>query len=153
LADIAEVTQARLSRLGPVLDSWSGIVIHCPDCRQPTWTFEPYSNSSQCRFCGRAWWQESGQDAAEEYVGSILGESRYEAAKGRTGWSIGQCPECDDEAFVEVATRENSGAAVCFQCGFVTTEPTGNCGKCGRATADLEEVICADCLDYLVSRD
>lgn len=50
LTDIAAVTQARLTRLEPELDSWTGIVIHCPDCRQLTWTFQPHDESSGAGF-------------------------------------------------------------------------------------------------------
>lgn len=156
LTDIAAVTQARLTRLKPELDAWKGIVVHCPDCRQLTWTFEPNDESSQCRFCSRDWSQEDGLEAAEEYIGSILGESRYEAAKGRSGWSISMCPECEMEALVAVATREDPDSVLtnaCFHCGFITTEPLGSCGRCGRTTSDPEDVICTDCLDDLAAED
>jgi hypothetical protein len=156
LSDIAAVTQARLDRLAPELDAWSGIIVHCPDCRQVTWTFEPHDESSRCRFCGRDWSQEDGCEAAEEYIGSILGESRYEAAKGRSDWSISMCPECEMEALVAVATREDPYSFLtnaCFYCGFTTTEPLGSCGRCGRTTSDPDDVICSYCLEDLAAED
>jgi hypothetical protein len=156
LTEITAFTQARLTRLEPELDSWAGIVIHCPDCRQVAWTFEPNDESSRCRFCDRDWSQENGWEAAEEYIGSILGESRYEAAKGRSNWSINMCPECDQEALVAVATREDPNSFLtdaCFHCGFITTEPLGSCGRCGQTTSDPDDVICADCLEDLAAKD
>lgn len=156
LTDITAATAARLTRLAPGLDAWRGIVIHCPDCRQLTWTFEPYDKSSRCRFCSRDWHLEDGREAAEEYVESILGESRHEAVTGRSGWSISMCPDCDQEAFVAVGTREIPDSFLtqaCFDCGFITTEPTGSCGRCGRTTHDPDDMICADCLEDLAAKD
>lgn len=156
LTGIAAVTQARMTRIEPELLSWSGFVIHCPECMQLAWTFEPYNEASLCRFCGRNWSQEDGGETAEEYAMAILGESRHEAAMGRTGWSVSICPDCDHEAFVAVATREDPNSFLtntCFQCGFITTDPTGCCGRCGRTTHTPDDVICADCLADLVARE
>lgn len=155
LTDIAAVTEARLTRLAPELDSWRGLTIHCPDCRQLAWTFEPDDEFSRCRFCGRAWSQEHSWEAAEEYAWSILGESWHEAAQGNGGWSISMCPECDMEALVGVATREAPDSFltnVCFHCGFVGG-PLGSCGRCGRTTHDPDDVICSNCLDDLAAKD
>jgi hypothetical protein len=156
LSDIAAVTQARLNRLAPELDAWSGIIVHCPDCRQLTWTFQPHDESSRCRFCGHDWSQEDGCDAAEEYVGSILGESRYEAAKGRCDWSISECPKCEMEALVAVATREDPYSFLtnaCFYCGFITTESLGSCVRCGRITSDPDDEICDYCVEDWTEED
>jgi hypothetical protein len=154
LSEIATVTQARLNRVAPELDAWSSIIVHCPDCRQVAWTFAPHDESSRCRFCGRDWSQEDGCDAAEEYIGSILGESRYEAAKGRCDWSISECPQCEMEALVAVVTREDPDSTnACFYCGFITAESLGSCGRCGRTTSDPDDVICGYCLEDLGAED
>lgn len=153
---ITAVNQVRLTRIAPELDASQDIVIHCPTCMQVAWTFRPYDASSCCRFCGQDWSQKEGRDAAEDYVSEILGESRHEAAQGKSGWSISDCPECELEALVGVATRADPNSFLtytCFHCGFVTTESLGSCGRCGRTTSDPDDVICSNCLADLVARD
>lgn len=156
LNDIATVTQARLRRLEPELGCWAGIIIHCPDCHQLTWTFEFDDGASRCRFCTRDWSQEYGWEVAEEYATEVLDESRHLAAQGKGGWSISMCPVCDEEAFVAVATRgapERFLTDLCFGCGFIATDPTGSCGRCGRTTLDPDDMICAYCLAHVVADD
>ncbi|MGB3443661.1 MAG: hypothetical protein WBA97_33405 [Actinophytocola sp.] len=156
LTTISAVHRARSTRIAPELDAWQGIIIHCPECMEVTWTFQPHDEASHCRFCGHDWNQVEGTDAAEEYVSAVLGESRYEAAKGRTGWSITDCPECELEALVAVATRDDPNSFLvkaCFACGFVTDGRLGSCGRCGRTTSDPDDGICSYCLDDLVARD
>ncbi|MEV0068817.1 MULTISPECIES: hypothetical protein [unclassified Amycolatopsis] len=156
LTTIAAVNRARLDRLAPELEAWPSIVIHCPECMQVAWTFAPFEETSRCLFCGQDWSQVDGTDAAEDYVTSVLGESRYLAAKGRSGWSISDCPECELEALIAVATRTDPNSFLthaCFYCGFVTDADLGSCGRCGRTTSDPDDVICTDCLNDLVGED
>lgn len=155
LREIASVARARLERIKPELDSWPGVVIHCPDCSELAWTFDLDSEDGTCRFCRTAWWQEHGWTVAELYVENVLGESRHLAAQGKSGWSIGMCPKCDEEALVDVATRANPDvlATVCFQCGFITTDELGSCMDCGRATLDPDFFLCPSCLAYKIAKD
>uniref|UniRef100_UPI001C3F78A8 hypothetical protein n=1 Tax=Nocardia niwae TaxID=626084 RepID=UPI001C3F78A8 len=72
-----------------------------------------------------------------------------------SGWSVRLCPECDEEALVDVDTRANQDASssVCFQCGFNTSDRMGSCGDCGRATVDADFDMCPGCFQYRVDRD
>ncbi|MEV4055177.1 hypothetical protein AB0J55_28585 [Amycolatopsis sp. NPDC049688] len=156
LTTIAAVNRARLDRIAPELEAWQSIVIHCPECMQVAWTFAPFEETSRCRFCGRDWSQVEGAEAAEEYVTSVLSESSYMAVKGRTGWSISDCPECELEALIAVATRTDPDSFLtnaCFHCGFIADGELGSCGRCGRTTFDPDDLICADCLHDLVAED
>lgn len=155
LAEIAIVTEARLTRLAPELDAWPGIVIHCPECTQLAWTFDPNDETS-CLFCGRGWGQEYGWEIAPLYAENILGESRYEAAQGNSGWSISMCPKCDEEALVDVATRQDPDSfltSACFQCGFVAADELGSCGDCGRTILDPDGIWCPGCWSYRMAKD
>lgn len=154
LAEIATVTAARLTRLGPELDRWPSIVVACPDCAQLALPFGPEDETS-CLFCGRAWWEEYGWEVAEQYAENILGDSRHEAAQGTGGWSVSACPNCREEAFVDVTTRArpNDPTDVCFQCGFIADGPLGSCGDCGGTTLDPDATLCPGCLSYLLSKD
>lgn len=155
LREIASVAEARLLRVAPELDRWSGVIIHCPSCSQLAWTFEPGDEASFCRVCGTTWWEEHGWDVAELYVENILGESRHLAAQGNSGWSIGMCPKCDEEALVDVATRgaPEESTTVCFECGFTTTDALGACGDCGRTTLDPDFFLCPGCFAYKLAKD
>nr|WP_052477719.1 hypothetical protein [Kibdelosporangium sp. MJ126-NF4]CEL13505.1 hypothetical protein [Kibdelosporangium sp. MJ126-NF4]CTQ99190.1 hypothetical protein [Kibdelosporangium sp. MJ126-NF4] len=156
LKTIVALNQARLARIAPELDRWPGIVIHCPACLQIAWTFEPHDATSRCRFCGRDWSQEHGQEAAEDYVSEVLNESRHDAAQGMGGWSVSECPECGFEALVDVATRADPTSfltTACFHCGFRTTGQLGCCGRCGRTTPEPDDVICSHCMRDLASKD
>lgn len=155
LREIASVAEARLVRVTPDLDSWSGLIIHCPSCSQLAWTFSPGDEASFCRVCRTKWWEEDGWDVAELYVDNILGESRHLAAQGNGGWSIDTCPKCGEEALVDVATRENpqEPTTVCFQCDFTTTADLGICGECGRRTLDPDFFLCPGCFAYKMAKD
>ncbi|WP_163508184.1 hypothetical protein [Fodinicola acaciae] len=156
LTSIAAVSWARLTRIGPELDAWSGIVIHCPDCLQMAWTFLPHEGSSRCHFCGRDWSQEDQLATAVEYVENVLGESRHVAVKDGGGLPIATCPECEFAALVMVATRNDPNTyltAACFYCGFSTNKRLGSCGRCGTPTLDPDDGICPNCLNDLVARD
>jgi hypothetical protein len=155
LREIASVAEARLVHVTPELEEWSGAVIHCPNCSQLAWTFDPEDEAGFCRVCGTKWWEEYGWDAAELYAENILGESRHLAAQGDSGWSVGACPKCDEEALVDVATRgnPNQSTTVCFQCGFITTDVLGSCGDCGRTTLDPDIFLCPSCFAHKTAKD
>jgi hypothetical protein len=155
LREIAVFSRARLEHIAPELDSWPGIIIHCPNCGLLAWTFDPESEDGTCQACRTQWWDEYGWEIAELYVENILGESRHEAAQGNSGWSIAMCPNCDEEALVELTTRTNpkDPTTVCFQCGFTTTNELGSCGDCGRTTLDPDFFLCPSCFAYKVAKD
>ncbi|MFE6920605.1 hypothetical protein ACFVAV_06125 [Nocardia sp. NPDC057663] len=155
LREIQSVTRARMDRVAPQLDRWSGIVIQCPECIQMAWTFEPHSEDSVCHLCSAKWWDVEGRFAAEQYAENILYESRHLAAQGKSGWSIGLCPECDEEALTDVATRAapETSPSACFACGFTTDERLDSCSDCGRAIIDIEFSLCPGCFSYRVAKD
>ncbi|MFC7655153.1 hypothetical protein ACFQV8_00005, partial [Pseudonocardia benzenivorans] len=156
LTSIEPVIKARLDRIRPKLNDWQGPVIHCPKCAQLALPFEPSHEEYHCQFCRFDWNEVDGTQVADEYVGSILGETLHEAIQGKGGWSVDDCPECKYDALVSVATRENPDSYltdVCFHCGFIASGPLGTCGRCGHTTSDTDDVICSDCLDDLLAED
>lgn len=103
LREIDVVIRARMEAIAPVLDRWAGMVINCPGCTQMAWTFEIDSEDSVCHCCSTKWWEEQGRTSAERYAENVLGEDRYRAAQGKSGWSVQLCPECDEEALGRVS--------------------------------------------------
>ena len=150
LQEIEGFVEVRLAGLKPHLDALE-VVVTCPSCAQPT--FVP--GICDCRFC---FYSSSGQEAAEEYVWSVLGESEYEAAKGRTSWSLHTCPECDEEAFVGGITdhRKPNLYWCCFAEGWALHySEVSECERCGRLASHGWDdfIFCDDCFQYMLSQD
>jgi hypothetical protein len=156
VSNITKAREARFARIASELNEWNGIVIHCPHCMQMAWTFQPFDDASRCRFCSYNWSKVESDDAVEEYLGALFGETRYEAAKGRTGWSVTDCPECEMEALIQVSILSDPDSLAtnaCFHCGFVTADTLGTCMRCDRTTSDPDFDLCSYCLDDLVNSD
>jgi hypothetical protein len=148
LAGITALVAFRLEQVAPLLDT-RDVVISCPHCLQVA--LEP-GETCVCHFCGASGDPES---LARQYVWSVLGESEYTAAKGRTEWSLEHCPDCDRETLVKsvVVRRRSPDLEGLYWCCFaeaIIWEPSAidGCMRCGRAIA-IEEGgfdLCTDCL-------
>jgi hypothetical protein len=143
--DIAGFVEARMRELGPALDRID-VVLMCPDCTQMT--LEP-DQVCTCHFCFR---EGEPEDVAEDYISIVFGENRYLAGKGRTGWSLHTCPECERETLV--GGVENRNARSTFWCCFaegwgVPRDSFSQCERCDElAHAGVDDLIlCNNCIE------
>jgi hypothetical protein len=150
LQAIEGFVEVRLDSLKSFLETLE-VVVTCPSCAQPS--FVP--GMCDCRFC---FFSATGTEAAEEYLWSVLGESAYEAAKGRTGWSLHICPECGEEALVGgvIDHRRPNTYWCCFTEGWALHYSEMNeCERCGMlASFGVDDMILCDaCIQYIVEQD
>lgn len=153
LSGIDELVSVRLKSIAKVLDSREPVV-SCPQCMQVA--LEP-GDPCLCHFCGAEGEPES---VAREYLYAVLGEDEYSAARGRTEWSLGTCPDCERDTLVRGVlirgrqTRDQLQAlpCCCFSDGATwESGEMGECSRCGTAIR-LEDGpdLCAGCLSSLL---
>jgi hypothetical protein len=147
LQEIEGFVEVRLAGLKPQLKALA-VLVTCPSCGQPA--FIP--GICDCRFC---FYSSTGQEAAEEYVWSVLGESEYEAAKGRANWSLHACPDCGEEALVGGITDHRNPEMYwcCFEEGWALHYSEVNeCERCGMlASRGIDDfILCDDCLQDML---
>jgi hypothetical protein len=154
LAGIAELVSVRLRDLVPALDA-RDVIVECPSCTQLA--LEP-GDRCVCHFCGAS---DAPEMIALEYVYGVLGESEYTAAKGRTDWSLGTCPDCEQETLVKgVVVRRHSVDKdgplwVCFaQAVAWRPNDMDECLRCGRPILYDKDGygLCPDCLEAALDR-
>lgn len=117
-------------------------VIVCPSCGQAAAVAH---EGATCLFCG---YHRPAEDAAREYVVTVLGEDP------REGWHglVQKCPDCD----IETLVQDTSDARfVCLQCGSEWSDADfDDCLHCGQLfKCDGEQSVCDDCFSYAVSGD
>lgn len=155
LTEINAVTQARLERLAPKLDTLVGMVLACPVCQHLAYAPE---HEDRCLFCNQDWSKSNGSEIAAEYAENILCNSKHLAAQGRDGWPVSMCPECHDDALVLGVTprsADDQTTNFCFSC-FLTADDNdlSTCGDCGHLMVDEDEMtIRPDCFSYRMSKD
>lgn len=147
-AEFEEYVSQVMRDIGPALAA-SHLILICPKCSKETLVLD--SEPVRCLYCS---YQAISEDAATEYVWSVLGISWYDVKDG-ADWPLHPCPECGRETLValdEVGTK--SGLPfVCFACSEKWS--LDYCVKCGcpyhRGEGGM--VICQDCFDYQMSKD
>lgn len=170
LKQIEVFVAGRLDRLKPELDE-AELLVGCPDCAQGTVTIT--KSELRCLFCS---WSpipgEEAEEAADLYVGEVLGLSSYVVIKDGGEWPVKSCPECEVDALVEgveflkgpaPAMVKTEGLEeypyplpelLCFNCGFQSSYTAlGRCGRCDSWITDPDLSICSDCADYVRGRD
>ncbi len=129
-----------------------GAAVTCVRCVQEAAIIDDGIN---CLFCG---YRGEPEQAAEEYVGDVLGLSRYTTVKDGGVWPIVKCPSCDRLTLVD---RGGSGSQhpqkqfICFGCGEVWKEgELDYCSSCGQPYADADEFpMCSECFEARVKAD
>lgn len=135
---------ARLARIEPELAARAGVVVRCPDCQHSALPID--DEDLRCRFCDFTW---EPDDAASEYMCTVLGLSRYGRYEGDGPVS---CMECGSQTLVRGATvrsNPNEPVWVCFNCGMVDSDQEiSGCVMCGEfmRDADDEPGFCENCL-------
>lgn len=148
---IAGFVEIRMKQLSPGLDRLS-VVLMCPDCSQMA--LQP-GDVCTCHFCFR---EGAPEEVAEDYVGTVFGETRYEAGKGRVSWSLHTCPDCSQETLVGGVENRNSQSTYwcCFAEGWgIAYNGITECERCGElANAGVDDLIlCENCMEYLIAED
>jgi len=160
LGSIVALVDQRMQRLQPLLDQVSAA--WCPDCGKPTVLLEsesvaqfhgPEHDRPRCAFCTKRW--SSRKDYVEDFAGSRLGLSHYEAVKEGADPPTEPCPECGADMVVwfNLTTGER-GPNPSARCFFCESEFNDQCPRCGvpvNNPTDDEDVLCLGCfyeLDY-----
>jgi hypothetical protein len=151
LSRIDEFVEVRLEELADVLAEIP-VVVECPGCSQMALEL---GTPCVCLFCLK---EGPPERVAEEYVWEIFQESEYEAAKGRTSWSIHECPDCGSEVLVGGITNANNRDTYwcCFAEGWgLTYDAISECERCGTlASAGMDDlVLCENCLQDWILGD
>jgi hypothetical protein len=121
-------------------------VLICPDCLEPTLVMD---GGAGCLLCN---YGATGVDAANDYIGNVLGISGYEIETRGGRWPVAQCPECDLEAFVIGVDTERSA---CLNCGHtIDAVSFATCSSCGALLLDGEDELlgCRDCIQNAWAR-
>ena len=95
------------------------------------------------------------KDKAREYLENVVGKDEYvEVTKGGD-FNIYNCPECDQEQFVQYDKEKT--AYVCLHCGIIKQATDINfCSVCGKLFYPVEpsQIICTECYeDKLNNKD
>lgn len=136
LGTITALVNQRMQRLRPVLDKAS--TAWCPDCGQLTVLLEsqhtnrshgPEDDQPRCVFCTARW--DSREDYVDNFTGTRLGLSHYQAAHDSADPPTEHCPECGRDMLVwfDPATGDLGPApsGICFFCGC---EFNDRCPRC-----------------------
>lgn len=141
---VGALLQAREKRVKPKLDEQADHVVLCPGCSKVSLIID---GGAQCLICEQVW---SGEEAAGEYAGTILGRSWHDVVEGGSE-PVEMCPDCGSTAFVSdvtVRAEPRNPMWACFNCG-ITARPSSvdNCYKCGAVMFMNEETgtVCSDC--------
>ncbi|NOK36452.1 hypothetical protein HMI49_24905 [Corallococcus exercitus] len=93
--------------------------VECPECRKKSLLLGDGEPRCECGY------SDSASGAAEEYVVTVLGISKYEAIKDGGELPISECPDCDMDTLVVRAASEGQEEAakfICFHCGEISKD-------------------------------
>ena len=131
------------------LKSYDNMVIKCPECEEKFLLIGDCE--VKCCFCG---YQESGAEAANDYIHNVLGIDEYSTIKDGGEYPLYTCPECGDDALVYDC---ENGMAICFYCGYTERiEKLSFCISCGvlyKKVADEDLGMCPGCITYKMNQE
>jgi rubrerythrin len=108
-------------------------VLTCPRCFQDT---AIASDGISCLFCGFAIGIDDVERAAEDWIGSVLGISEYQAVKEGGELPLYECPNCEQRALVDRGLSgdlHDEDRWLCFACGARWSDAGINqCALCGE---------------------
>lgn len=162
IGEIDSLVKSRINAIDGVL-SEADFRLECPRCGQVTLAFSAASGEVACAFC--LWRPESPEDAAHEYLTTVLGGTEYELIQNGEAWPIWECPDCGHEAAVRVTpparvmpetgigTPPRAAFYACFGCAWHGS--TANLYPCGYCEVQLTAggELCLSCLSYLADRE
>ncbi len=123
----------------------------CPQCFQLA---ALQAKGLNCLFCKT---HTAPETAADHYVENTLNVSRYETLKDGGTWPVFGCPECGEEALVQLppedGTKDKRGF-ICFGCGEDwkrgSLQP---CWRCSRMVRAGDAAICSQCFSDEMEKD
>ncbi len=123
-------------------------VVTCPSCDEQALVLD---GTATCLFCR---YRADAVEAADDFIGEVLGLVEYVEVTQGGEWPRHTCPECDAEALVDTG-GDGDGRHICFSCG--TTWRDGGierCARCGEPLeVDGELSVCNACMASLVDRE
>lgn len=131
--ELQSFVKARLQEIEPEIRQAQDqtTVVACPQCFQDT---------------------TDGEDAAESYITTMYGQSKYRTIKSGGIWPQHICPECGTEALVDM----DEGKFVCFACGNSWEGwSLQQCERCSEfyVPGEYGLAICENCFDDWMSRN
>ena len=123
-------------------------VVTCPSCDEEALVLD---GAATCLFCR---YRADAVEAADDFIGEVLGLVEYVEVTQGGEWPRHTCPECDADALVDTG-GDGDARHICFSCG--TTWRDGQierCARCGEPLqVDGELSVCNGCLASLVDRE
>lgn len=156
LGEFKRFTKSRLDEIGLELERWQkgyGGVIECPCCLYESLKADV---RVECLFCG---YRAQCEDAADFYIANHLGVTWASAMKDGQDYPRHRCPECYNEALVDLGPTGNAAPStqfVCFSCGMEREEGALEiCPYC-QAAEDADSMTpwgCVECARAYMSRE
>jgi rubrerythrin len=123
-------------------------VVTCPSCDEDALVLD---GAATCLFCR---YRADAIEAADDFIGEVLGLVEYVEVTQGGEWPRHTCPECDADALVDTG-GDGDERHICFSCG--TTWRDGaieSCARCGEPLeVDGELSVCNGCLASLADRE
>lgn len=123
-------------------------VVTCPSCDEDALVLD---GAASCLFCH---YHADPGEAADDYIGEVLGLVEYVEVTQGGEWPRHTCPGCDHDALVDTGA-DGDDRHICFSCG--TTWRDGQierCARCGEPLeVDGELSVCNGCLASLADRE
>lgn len=126
-------------------------LVECPSCGERVMVIDDKNNNCHCYMCG---YEETGEEAAKEYLFSIEGIDEYSTIKDGAEYPLYVCPECGK---ISLLKRENQ--YICFSCRMVySIKEIQFCIECGNpywvSNEELKEDLgfCPNCLEYKIEK-
>ena len=151
LSGLTDFVNARRLDIAGSLEkaSQTTTVVTCPSCDEDALVLG--DGDPRCLFCR---YQMRALNAADDYLGAIIGLSEYRLVKEGEEWPRHSCPGCDADALVDTGT-DGTDRYICFSCG--ESWPDGAFDRCARCGApflvDGELTVCDDCFDSIADRE
>lgn len=152
IAELKGFVEHRLSEIRKDIEeaTKSFLVVDCPRCYQKAMVLG--DEKPKCLFCH---YEDDPSRVAEQYIESIQGISSFETIKDGGVFPQYECPECEQEAFINLSCDMDSDW-VCFGCGYSwDTESINFCMECYRPFVVGDEPcgVCYDCIKRKIEDD
>lgn len=149
LQDFRRFTKERMEEIARELEALRAEnvnLLQCPSCLQ--YTLNP-DVQVECVFCRYA---DDAEEAADLFIGNVLGVTEYSAMKDGEEYPHFWCPNCVNKAMVD----KGMGDFVCFACGAEYRHGTLKvCPTCGEPK-DVDGFVgdrCTDCDEAYIQQD
>lgn len=146
LAQFDRFVDERMKKITQRLESHQPF--ECPACLQEA---AKICTGLECEFCHTH--TEPGA-SADHYVERTLNLSQYQTIKDGGTWPVFGCPDCGEDALVELDEPSAERGFLCFGCAEEwAADALQPCYRCGRMVRSDGMAMCNDCFSDRMSRD